>query len=239
MRERSDRSSALTRLVLAVEEATPLAGGAEEQPVHGGGQPDDADMVGEGGGRAHRHAVDAALARAGLRIAAVDACAEHRLVIGSLDGGADCPAAIAPVMGGLGEGGAPQAATGGEEGERLEHIGLAGAILADERDQIGARLERRGAVAAEAGEGEARDAAADGLCAHAHVPQVLNRLRHRCLMAIRAAPRHPRGGRRRRGCWTVVPGPSPFPLPASGERGTPASQQFVCVAQASPSSWES
>ena len=67
LRLRRARSIALDpRAMLAVhrqhqpvEKAPPLPGGAGEQPVHGRGEPDDADMVGEGAGRGNRLAVEA------------------------------------------------------------------------------------------------------------------------------------------------------------------------------------
>ena len=71
LRERKERSSALTRLECGgihrqhqtVEKAPALGGRAVEQRVHGRHQPHHAQMVGEGGGRADRLAVDAAAAR--------------------------------------------------------------------------------------------------------------------------------------------------------------------------------
>ncbi len=46
-----------------VEKAAALGGRAGKQPVHGRREPDDAQMIGEGGGRGDRLAIDAALAR--------------------------------------------------------------------------------------------------------------------------------------------------------------------------------
>ena len=75
LRERSERSSAVTRPECcgvdrqhqAVEKAPPLGGRAVEQRVHRGRQPDHAQMIGEGRGRGDRLAVDAAFARAARR----------------------------------------------------------------------------------------------------------------------------------------------------------------------------
>ena len=119
-----------------VEEAAALAGRAAEEPVELGREPDEAQIFGEGGGRAGRRAVDAAEARAVARRARrLEAGAEPVLAITALDRGRDREAAGAAVASHLGKLGPAQAAARREERERFEKIGLADAVLAGERHE--------------------------------------------------------------------------------------------------------
>ncbi len=132
-----------------VEKAAALAGGAGEQAVHGGRQPDDADMVGEGARRGDRLAVDAETllqralghvrARSHLHRAALFAAQFHR------HGEAAAPA----FAGEVGKLGAAQAAARREQRQRLQQIGLARAIVARERHDSGGKAQVERGIGAE------------------------------------------------------------------------------------------
>ena len=65
------------------------------------------------------------------------------------------PGPVAPRH--LGQSGAAQAAPRGEQRNRLEHVGLAGAILAGEDDEARPRRDHGIGIGAEIGQAEARD----------------------------------------------------------------------------------
>ncbi len=137
----------------AVEEAAAVAGGAGEEAVHRGRQPDHPGMFGQGIGALWR-AVDAHLP-AGL--AGDQAGADADVADGPLHGGRDGEAAGSAVAGHVGEGGPAQAPSRSEQRQGFQQIGLAGAVVADEGD--GAPAEDQGPVrvVAEIGEAEIGD----------------------------------------------------------------------------------
>ncbi len=121
----------------AVEEAAALGRRAGEEPVHGGRQPDDAQVVGEALGGRHGRAIDAASARGRRpRAGEFEAGAELRgrdFAGRILDLDRDGPAATAAVPRAVGEFRPAETAARGEEGQGLEQVGLAGAVEAGER----------------------------------------------------------------------------------------------------------
>ena len=112
-----------------IQEPAPLGGGPGEQAVHGRRQPDHLDMVGERAGSRLILAVDAhdaAAAATGLRAgrspgADIDGAMRRAQVRGHR------PAGFAD-LGQLLVRRAAQALAGGEQRQRLEQIGLAGAV---------------------------------------------------------------------------------------------------------------
>ncbi len=134
-----------------VEEPPALGRGAEEQPVHGGRQPDHAQMIAERGRRAHRLAVDAAAPAGRGRLAAgrVEAGAERGQTQRALDLGGDRPGAVALIVGDVFQRGAPKPASRRQKRDRLEAIGLAGAVRPDQHHDVAARLQTRRAIIAE------------------------------------------------------------------------------------------
>lgn len=128
-----------------VEEATPVAGGATEQAVLFRRQPDQAQIIGEGAGGGGGAPVDAVepfsahlaaghaghRARAG-RIAAAEAMLAARAVRDA-DGNGEAAGPALP--GHIREGRSPQSAPLGEKRQSLQQIGLAGAVLARQRDK--------------------------------------------------------------------------------------------------------
>ena len=143
-----------------VEEAPPFGSRAEKQPVHRGRQPHHAQMIAEGGGRAHRLAVDPAAPAGGrgLRGRRVDAGAERGKPERALDLGRYRPGAVALVVGDILQRRAPQAAPRREKRDRLQAIGLAGAVRPHQHHDIAARLHARRAIVAEMRKGKAVDA---------------------------------------------------------------------------------
>ena len=143
MRERSARSSAadpgavlgMDREHEPVEEAAALAGRPAEQRVEVGRQPDEAQVFREGGGRGRRRAVDAAdAARPALGRRRFEAGAEAMLAESRVDEDRGRERARSRASRHLGEIGPPQTAARPEQRQRLEQVGLAGAVLAGERD---------------------------------------------------------------------------------------------------------
>jgi hypothetical protein len=115
-------------------------------------------MVGKSGGGADRVAVDAALPgrRKLLADGRIDAGAERGKPEHALDLGRNSPAAIAFGKGELLDSGAAQAAARRQQRDRLDQVGFAGAIRAGEHHRArGDKLNLRGVIAAEVGEGEA------------------------------------------------------------------------------------
>ena len=116
-----------------VEKTAPLARRTDEQPVHRRRQPDEAHVIGEGARRGDRRAVDAVepLGRP-VAVARLEADAElmDRAVVLDLDRDREAAGAADPRAGR--KLGAAQAAAGREQRQRLEQIGLAGAVLAAE-----------------------------------------------------------------------------------------------------------
>ncbi len=93
-------------------------------------------MIGEGAGRGDRRAVDAMLAAGGrLAFLAIEAGAELMLGAVAFDQNRDGETARAALACAFGEFGAPQAATGREQRQRLDQIGLAGAVFAAQSHQ--------------------------------------------------------------------------------------------------------
>ena len=141
-----------------VEEAPPLGSGTEKQPVHLRHQPDDAQMIGEGRGRADRLAVDPAAPR-GLRALGrrLDPGAERGSAERALDLGRDRPGAVALARCHFLERGAAQAAAGREKRDRLQEIGLARAVRAQQHDGSITDLELGAAIGAEILEPQPQD----------------------------------------------------------------------------------
>jgi hypothetical protein len=144
----------------AVEEPAALGGGAHEELVHRRRQPHHAQMIAERGGRTHRLAVDPAAPAGGSGLIGrrIDAGAERGEADLAFNLGGDGPRAVALDVGDVVQRGAAQPAAGGEEGDCFEAIGLAGAVRPDQHDHVAARVERRRAIIAKVGEGQAMDA---------------------------------------------------------------------------------
>ena len=143
-----------------VEKPPPLRGRAQEQPVHRRRQPHHAQMIAEGGGRTDRLAVDpAAPAGGGASLPGgsmpVPSVAKPKR---ALDFGGHRPGAVALVVGDIVERGAAQAAAGRQKRDRLEAIGLAGAVRPDQHHDVAARLKARRAIIAEMRQRQAVDA---------------------------------------------------------------------------------
>ena len=129
----------------AVEKASPARGALGEQPVHGRGEPEQAQMLPQRILVAQRLTVGQGAAAQGVAVVAgLDlARAEMPVDIGAQT---KC-AAVAAVD--LGELGAPQAAARAQERDRLQQVGLAGSIVAMQHDRPGARVQRDMGVVAE------------------------------------------------------------------------------------------
>ena len=151
---------AVDRQHQAVEETPPFGGRAEEQPVHRRRQPHHAQMIAECRGRTNRLPIDPATPAGGraFRAGGVDPGAERRQSQRALDLGGDSPGTVALDVGDILERRAPQAAPGREKRDRLQAIGLAGAVRSHQYHQIPARLHARRTVIAELRQREAMDA---------------------------------------------------------------------------------
>ena len=153
-----------------VEEPPPFRCGAHEQAVHRRRQPHHAQMIAEGGGRTHRLAVDpAAPAGAAVFLAGcVDAGAQRRQSQLALDFGGHRPGAVALIVGDILQRGAAQTASRRQKRDRLQAVGLAGAVRTDQHHHVAARLQARRAIVAEMREAETMDAGGGhdwrGLC---------------------------------------------------------------------------
>ena len=125
-----------------VEEPPPLRCRAEKQPVHRRRQPHHAQMIAEGGGGTDRLAVDPAAPAGGGAFAAgrVDAGAERGKAERALDLGGHRPGAVALDIGDIVERGAAQAPSGRQKRDRLDAIGLAGAVRPHQHHHVAARL---------------------------------------------------------------------------------------------------
>ncbi len=154
------RMATVDRQHQAVEEAPPLGGRAREQAVHRRRQPYHPQMVAERGGGIDRLAVDPAAPhrRGVLGGSRVDPGAERGQPQRALDLGRHRPGAVALVVGQILQGGAAQPAPRRQQRNRLQAIGLAGAVGAHQHHQVGGRAHARRAVAAEMCQGEAADA---------------------------------------------------------------------------------
>ena len=143
-----------------VEEAAPVAGRAAEQRVEVGRQPDDAQVLGEGGRRGDRRAVDPAQARrAAVGARRLDAGAEAVLAVAVCRGRSTPRRSPARPRGPCRPVPPGAAAARHEQRDGFEHVGLAGPVLADERHERRRReVERR--VGAEILEDQAGDAGA-------------------------------------------------------------------------------
>ena len=133
-----------------VEEAAAVAGGTHEELVHRRRQPGDAQpfhhVVGCG-----RRAVDAhpppdlglarRAGRAGADLPALAGAAQRRM---------DRKARAGRLVGHVGIGGTPQSAARREQRNRLQQIGLAGAVLAGQHDEPGVEVDRERRIIAEA-----------------------------------------------------------------------------------------
>src|SRR5712671_2080955 len=117
-------------------------------------------MVAKRRRRTHRLAIDPAAPAGGSHFAAggVDAGAERCQPQRAFDLGGYRPRAIALIVGDIVERRAAQTASGREKRDRLDTIGLAGAVWPDQHDHLTARLQARRAIIAEMREGEAVDA---------------------------------------------------------------------------------
>ena len=150
----------------AVEKLAPLASGAAEQGVHRRRQPDEAQVIGKGARGADGGAVDAVEPLAPFEPEA------HRADLALLlhfDG--DREAAGAVEAGAIGKLRPPEAASGREQRKRLQKVGLAGAVLADEGDETGleSHVERRiGAEIAQDQPAHAGRAAGGEIGRHGH-----------------------------------------------------------------------
>ena len=115
-----------------IEEPPPLRCRAHEQPVHRRRQPHHAQVIAERRRRSHRLAVDPAAPAGGGRLSArrIDAGAERRKPQRALDLGGYRPGAVALIVGDIVERGAAQAASRRQKRDRLDAIGLAGAVRA-------------------------------------------------------------------------------------------------------------
>ena len=129
----------------AVEKAPPLRGRAVEQRVHRRRQPDNAQVIGEGGGGGDLLAVDPAFAR-GRGVFArrgINARAERGKPQHALDLPRHRPGAVAFGKRHFLHGGAAQAPARREQRHRLDQIGLAGAVGAREHHRAGFIGERK------------------------------------------------------------------------------------------------
>ena len=110
-------------------------------------------MIGESRSRGDRLAIDPVFAQNGAFVRRpLDPGAERGEPKRSLDLGGDRPGAVALAEGDLVERGAAQPAAGRQEGNRLDQIGLAGAIGADQHDGRRVGFKRRRVIIAEVGE---------------------------------------------------------------------------------------
>ena len=150
----------------AIEKAPALGGRTVEQLVHGGDEPDHPQVVGERGGRRHRLAIDAALARRLDDIAGrgLDPGAERREAERTIDIRRHRPGTVAFREGDIVERGAPQSPSRRQERDRLDEVGLAGAVRPDQHRRRRANLDLRGVVAAKIRQRQAADAG--GGCRH-------------------------------------------------------------------------
>ena len=143
-----------------VEETPAFRGRTVEQRIHGRREPHHAQVIGERCCRADAFAVDAAFAErrgflAGRRI---DAGAKRGKPQHAFDFGRHCPGAVAFRKGEFFHGGASQSAAGREQGDRLDQIGLAGAVRPGENHRPGSVEQNlRGVIAAEIGQRQALD----------------------------------------------------------------------------------
>jgi hypothetical protein len=144
----------------AVEKVAALGGRTAEQSVHRRHEPDDAEMIGECCGGRDRLAVDAVLAR-GCRILGgrrLNAGPQARQAQRTRHVRRHRPGAVALGKGDVFERRAPQAAPGCEKRDRLDEIGLAGAIRSGEHHERRADVDLCGMVAAEIRQSQATDA---------------------------------------------------------------------------------
>ena len=125
-----------------VEEAPPFRGGAEKQPVHRRRQPHHAQMIAERGRRTDRLAVDPAAPAGGAVFISrrIDPGAERGKPQRALDFGGDRPGTVALIVGDILQRRAPQAASRRQKRDRLEAIGLAGAVRPHQHHDVAARL---------------------------------------------------------------------------------------------------
>src|SRR5258707_10591373 len=117
-------------------------------------------MIAERCGRVHGLAVDPAAPAGGGHIAAggVDTGAERRQPEGAFDLGGYRPRAIALVVGDVVERRAAQSASRREKRDRLDGVGLSGAVGTDQHHHVTARLKTRRAIIAEVRQGKAANA---------------------------------------------------------------------------------
>ena len=153
LRERSARSSALTRLPCSASTASTSRsrkrrrsdGRTGEQRVHGRHQPDHAQVIGESRRRADRLAVDAAFARTAAPSSPAGARCRCRAWRGRARLRPRPQTAHEPSPSrerDLVERGAAQPAAGRQERDRLDQIGLAGAVGPDQHDRSRVGVER-------------------------------------------------------------------------------------------------
>ena len=146
----------------AIQELAALRRGAGKQAIHRRHQPEDAQMIGERG-RRHRFAVDAAFARDVLVIRRrFDAGAQHGDAKAAFDFRRYRPRSVALAESHFFHRRVAQAAAGAEDGDRFQHVGLAGAVRANQHDRSIADVDACRVVAAEVGQGQAADACGSG-----------------------------------------------------------------------------
>src|SRR5947209_18658913 len=87
----------------------------------------------------------------------LDAGSERRQAQRTLDLRRDRPGAVTLRKGDILQRRAAQAASGRQQRDRLDQIGLAGAVRPDQQHRPGADLDLRGVIAAEIGQGQATD----------------------------------------------------------------------------------
>jgi len=144
------RMARLQREHQPIEEATAVAGRADEQPIHGGCQPKYGKPLAQGIHRSRR-GIDpdlSALRGERLRTGADLDIAEPRR---------DGEPASAADPSHLRQGRSPEATTWTEKRNGLEQVGLAGPILSGQQDEAPAGLNQRRFVRAKIGEGETAD----------------------------------------------------------------------------------
>ena len=138
LRERSARSSAVDAAAVLgidrehqpVEKTPPLGSGPEKQPVHFRHQPNHAQMIGEGRSRAHRLAVNACTPHgARARNRRIDPGAELRPSPSAPStSAAHRPGAVALARAASSSVARRRPAAGRQKRNRLQEIGLAGAV---------------------------------------------------------------------------------------------------------------
>ena len=135
---------------LAIKEPPPLAGAAAKHAVHVRGQPDDANEVGEVGGR-RRGAVETDRAI----VAAVAGFQANANLAIFVQRRRNRPARLDPVFDHVGQGSGTQAAARAKLADRFENVGLASPVGAPETNRARVKLQVECRMTAKIGEAEA------------------------------------------------------------------------------------